>query len=167
MRRIGDWIGLPVVTILEGSRIGEVSDVMVDEANQICALIVQKDGFLGGMDKLPIDSVRSVGTDAVMIERADDLLPQSPDNQRPTFVCCNKSFIDKEIVTEEGAILGTVADVYISEESDKIVGYEVSDGLLADLVSGRKWISFSETLHVGETIIVTADAKLSDLQSNR
>lgn len=165
MRRTREWIGLPVLELETGERIGVVTDVYFDsEQHTAKRLVIERTGIFAGNAAIPLVDVRSVGEDAITIEMAS--LCEKWQNQpgELSLVSGDDSWVGKELYTENGTILGAVADVYIGEESDNIVGYEVSDGLLADLVAGRKWLPFVHTVQVGEQIIVKSDARLSELQ---
>jgi uncharacterized protein YrrD len=156
---------MPVLELETGERMGVVTDVYFDaEHHTAKLLVVERTGILAGNAVIPLADIRSVGEDAVTIETA----ALSEEWQAQPGVRCllsgDDSWVGKELFTENGTVLGTVADVYIGEESENIVGYEVSDGLLADLVTGRKWLPFAHTVQVGEQIIVKSDAKLSELQ---
>ncbi|MCD8501427.1 MAG: hypothetical protein LRY71_06700 [Bacillaceae bacterium] len=45
-------------------------------------------------------------------------------------------------------------DVYFDEDSGTIVGYEVTDGLIADIKEGKKLIKTSTPLKIGEEVLV-------------
>lgn len=164
MRRTRLWIGRPVIEISSGERIGVVSDVLFNEDNSVCSLVVDRDGLLSGKGKIQICNVHSVGEDAVTIESNELIDPPNEEEDNGCLLSGDYAFVGKELFTEEGTVLGVVADVYIEEDSDNIVGYEVSDGLIADLVSGRKWLPFEQTVQIGDRIIVKADSELSELQ---
>lgn len=166
MRRTRLWIGLPVFQIDSGERLGTVSDVFFDINHHVKEILLEREGILTGKAVVPVTDIKSVGEDAITIESI--AIKADPEKNTNDFCLLNgeEALIGKDLYTEGGAILGTVADVYIGAESDNIVGYEVSDGLLADLVAGRKWLPFAQTVRIGDQIIVKADAKLSELQHN-
>lgn len=163
MRRTRLWIGSPVIEISSGERLGVVTDVLFNEGNTVCSLVLDRDGLLSGKGKVDFSNVHSVGEDAVTIESGDLIAPAN-EAEPGCLLSGDDAFVGKELFTEEGNVLGVVADVYIEEDSDNIVGYEVSDGLIADLVAGRKWLPFEQTVQIGDRIIVRADSELSELQ---
>ncbi|MFC4768191.1 PRC-barrel domain-containing protein [Effusibacillus consociatus] len=166
MKRSGLWIGLPVIEVLEGTRIGEVVDVLFDPDNHASALLIKKDGLLAGQGIVPLTDLKSVGEDAITIESADVVKEWESKEYTKCLVTGDEALTGKELYTEDGTMLGTVADVYIGTQRDNIVGYEVSDGLLADLVTGRKWIPATDVLQIGNQMIVKANTKLTDLPLN-
>ncbi|WP_018133499.1 PRC-barrel domain-containing protein [Effusibacillus pohliae] len=166
MRRARPWIGLPVIELRNGSRLGQVVDLLFQQDNRLDALLVERDGLFAGQGVVPISDVKSIGEDAVTVESPECIRELAPQEGQRRLLCGKQALVGKELYTENGTVLGTVADVYIASQTDNIVGYEVSDGLLADLTAGRKWMPFSDTLQIGDQIIVKANARLSDLQSD-
>lgn len=166
MRRTRLWIGLPVIEVMEGVQLGEVVDVLFDQDPMSVSLLVKKEGALAGQATVHLADIKSIGEDAITLDSSGLLKDYEKTGDELCLFNGNQSLAGKELLTEGGTVLGTVADVYIGEETDNIIGYEVSDGLIADLVAGRKWMPFSDTLQIGDQIIVKATAKLSDLQPN-
>lgn len=166
MRKTRLWIGMPVLEIETGERVGVVVDVYFDENHKTKTLVIERAGLLAGKAAIPYGEIKSVGEDAITIDSAAVREDWQLKMGERCLLTGEDAWVGKELFTEDGSILGMVADVYIGEESDNIIGYEVSDGLLADLVAGRKWLPFVHTVQIGEQIIVKSDARLSELQAN-
>ena len=60
----------------------------------------------------------------------------------------------RPLLTSEGEKLGLVEDVYFMEELGTIVGYEVTEGLIADIKEGRKVVKTEHPLTIGKDILV-------------
>lgn len=135
LMRGADLIGRPVVDGSTGNDVAEVKDVVFDPSKgEITGFTLRKRGFLGRRMKhvLPIGSVASVGTDAVMIEGEDALT--HPDDA-PDDVVADKSsnVLNDQVVTESGRSLGAVKDVIIlGGRSPRVVGFEVAGGSVGD-----------------------------------
>jgi uncharacterized protein YrrD len=130
-----DLIGRPVVDGSTGNDVAEVKDVVFDPGKgEITGFTLRNRGFLGRRLKavLPIDSVTSVGTDAVMIEGEEALT--HPDDA-PDDVTIDKSsnVLNDQVVTESGRTLGAVKDVIIvGGRSPRVVGFVISGGSVGD-----------------------------------
>lgn len=156
MRRARDWIGLPVFTRKNGRRIGEVSDILFKDDERAYALLVQRGGVFLQPLALLLEDVLSLGRDAVIVRDESALRVFERLDPYRCLLETDSCFVGKTLMREDGVELGTVADVYIANDEDKIVGYEVTDGLLTDWLHGRKRIPFEATLHIGEVILVRA-----------
>jgi len=70
-------------------------------------------------------------------------------------------------VTVDGEQLGRVSDVYFSEIlGTQIVGYELTDGFIADVMEGRRWLpvpSDLDSVMLGENAIIVPAGSGSQL----
>ena len=57
--------------------------------------------------------------------------------------------------TAEGEDFGTVTDVILSPTCSSLTGLEISQGFMADLESGRKFLPWREIVTVEEQIVLT------------
>ena len=83
-RRATDVIGRPIVSAVSGKKLGVVADLLIDESGRELLGLAVKHGALKGEDVLPIASVQSLGTDAV-VSQSDELVDaKSWRHQHPT-----------------------------------------------------------------------------------
>jgi uncharacterized protein YrrD len=61
------------------------------------------------------------------------------------------------LLTAEGEKLGLLEDVYFLEEVGTIVGYEVTEGLVADLVEGRRVVKSNSKLTIASGRAILTD----------
>ena len=72
-KRATDVIGRPVVSAESGKKLGTVGDLLLDDSgHHLLGLVVRHGGFRGE-DVLPVDSVQSLGADAI-VSRSDTLV---------------------------------------------------------------------------------------------
>jgi len=149
LRKVSDLINLPIIDLTSGSQLSIVKDVVLNADNDVLK------GFLCENKLLPLGKVKSFGKDAVIIE-SDDLdsilepfkVPVNPPDFLPEYI------IGTAIMTEGGKYLGTIGDILVEDNIGKILGYEVSDGLLKDLVSGRSIITVPQIITYGEDAVI-------------
>ncbi|KJS20315.1 MAG: hypothetical protein VR72_11745 [Clostridiaceae bacterium BRH_c20a] len=149
MRKVSDLINLPVIDLTSGRQLATIKDVVLNADNDILH------GFLCENKLLPLGKVKNFGKDAVIVEIDDlDLIlekykdPVNPPNFLPGYI------IGTPIMTEGGKYLGTIGDILVEDNSGKILGYEVSDGLLKDLVSGRSLLTVPQIITYGEDAVI-------------
>ena len=61
------------------------------------------------------------------------------------------------MLTAEGEKLGLLEDVYFMEELGTIIGYEVTEGLVADLVEGRRVVKTNASLTIADGRAILSD----------
>ncbi|WP_059102739.1 PRC-barrel domain-containing protein [Shouchella shacheensis] len=138
MRTVQALVGLPVIETCTGAECGRVMDGLI-EHERITGLIVNKTGMFSHHAFLDLQEVACLGKEAVMIADRHVLGTYSREQRQlhPVLVG-KKRFRGKPLLTLEGETLGLVEDVYFNVEVGTIVGYELTDGLLADITEGRK-----------------------------
>ena len=87
-KRVTDVIGRPVVSADSGRKLGNVSDMLIDDAGTEIVGLVVKHGALRGEDVLPASAIHSLGPDAV-VSRTDELIN-------------GREWRDRELVKREG-----------------------------------------------------------------
>jgi len=152
LRKVSDLINLPVINLASGSQIAKVNDIVLNADDDVLQ------GFLCENKLLSLKNIKNLGKDAIMVE-GDELnsllesvkIPVNPPLFLPEYILATP------IVTEQGECIGTVGDILIEENTGKIMGYEVSDGLLKDLVKGRSIITVPQIITYGEDAVVVRE----------
>ncbi|KYG31892.1 PRC-barrel domain-containing protein [Alkalihalobacillus trypoxylicola] len=150
MRTFSMVEGLPVIHSHTGKEYGAVLDLILEEG-KVHSLLINKKGWFNQHITLPIKAIDSLGMDGIMIKEENYFHPYTKRNRHRLHLKRGKERIyGKLLLSSEGEKLGLVEDVYFQEELGTITGYEVTDGLLADLVEGRKVIVHNKALIVGK-----------------
>ena len=84
-KRTSDVIGRPVVSADTGKRLGIVGDLLLDDDGRRVIGLIVKHGAFRGEDVLLVESVQSLGADAV-VSRSETLVTAREwrDRDRPT-----------------------------------------------------------------------------------
>ena len=130
MRRMRDIIRLPVLDEQSGEHLGWVRDILYDEKKcTVNGIILEKDSFLTEHNLyLSRDDITSCAKDNLRVKDLDDKLV--------TGMTWSQK-VGSKVYNVRGDLRGTVGDIYVDNEFRKVIGYEISDGLFADLVDGR------------------------------
>jgi uncharacterized protein YrrD len=127
--RARDLLTKPVVT-LEGDDVAEVRDVVYDSAaGTLLGFTLNKRGWFGGRlrERLPMDSVHSIGKDAVMVGTQDDLVDANAAPDAVAVAPSDRDVIGDAVLTESGTNLGEVSDVVLTLGAEaRAVGYEIT-----------------------------------------
>ena len=158
MRRAAEILGLPVIEEKSGEIIGEVHDVIfIPTSSRIKGLIVEK----GNKYLLQSHNINEIGEDAVIIKKGNVL----QDYEKMPGIGVKEgenSLRGEKVITSSGREVGTVEDLVIDEETGEIIGYELSEGLIQDLLEGRNILEFSEELNYGKDALI-----IKDLEGNK
>lgn len=137
MYRITELIGLPVLSLDDGTQIGEVQDLVVDISQTVVrGLLVSSETWFSECRTILFCDIFRIGHDAIMLRDASILQPMSVLEVEGYFRVQNLT--GKTIYTETGLYLGMLADIFFQPTTGELIGYEVSDGVVSDFLFGRK-----------------------------
>ncbi len=155
MRRAKQLIGLPVIDLTSGKRLASVQSALVDLAGgEVVALVVQKSGWLKDGKALRMSDLHAIGDDAITVSNPEPWVAVSKvTDGRPGLVTADR-LRDRQVLTEDGRLLGSLEDVIIDSPSGTISEYVLSDGIIQDLLNGRVSIPVPEQAVVGEESII-------------
>ncbi|SDW65700.1 Uncharacterized protein YrrD, contains PRC-barrel domain [Marininema mesophilum] len=139
MRKSQDVIGLPVVHVKTGKRMGDVKDLLFDEEQRLRGLLLECGGWIRSGRFIPVERIRAFGVDAVILDSEADIFPLSRGQKAwMSLLTGERKLKGRPILSQCGQALGTVEGVYFREEMGILSGYELSDGFFNDLREGRK-----------------------------
>jgi len=166
--KLQHMIGLPVLEIDDGKQLGHVKDAWFDEHWQLTGIVLDAGRrFFSPMKSVLWSDVLICGNDAVLIMNGASVRRAKPAEIQRSFLCGPTRLKDLLVVTVDGEQLGRVSDVYFSEIlGTQIVGYELTDGFIADVMEGRRWLpvpSDLDSVMLGENAIIVPAGSGSQL----
>ncbi|MDT8861515.1 PRC-barrel domain-containing protein [Alkalihalobacillus sp. MEB130] len=148
MRTFSTVEGLPVLSISTGKECGHVVDLCY-ENGLVTGFLIDPKGWFAKHLFLPVNHITSIGPDGVMVKDYYALQPLSKKEKHAFHLKHGKHRLHgTALLTAEGEKLGLLEDVYFLEEVGTIVGYEVTEGLVADLVEGRRVVKSDSKLTI-------------------
>lgn len=154
MRRSREIIGLPVLDLNDGDSIGWVQDLVLDNDNdEVVGILLEGGHFFQAMKGISRQAIEAVGKDAVTVrEKKIEELKGTRWSDK----------VGNEVYTQSGEARGSIEDIFLDDSVKKIVGFEVSDGLFADLLYGRGTILKPRVMINGEDVLIV-DNQVSPL----
>lgn len=169
MIRLQQLIGLPVLTINNGKKVGVVKDAWFDEHWKLKGLVLEyAKWFAVKVRTVQWDAVLTCGDDAVFIADEAQVLTGKKQLLQRAYCMGVVHLKDMPVITVTGSQLGRISDVYFYPFQDtQIVGYELTDGFISDLIEGRKWLRTPSDLNevlLGEDAIIVPAVSESELE---
>ena len=167
MRKSSKIKGLRIVG-QDGADLGAVKRLLFDENNEhLVALVVSDRNLFGLMDAtaVPFSAATAMGNDAIIVEsntslvsvRSDATISRLYDNAEPATGIA--------LYTSSGRSLGTLSDTFVDEASGRVVGYELSGGILADVTGGRRFINVRTEVRYGDSLALVSPSVADELES--
>ncbi|HBI03235.1 MAG TPA: photosystem reaction center subunit H [Paenibacillaceae bacterium] len=156
MHRSHDIIGLPVIELKTGKEVGRVRDLLFNERWQYFGLLLNYKGVFKQGRYLKAETISAIGNDCVLISNKRAIsYYHSPD--WIALFAGPEQLKGKPVVTTCGRHLGFIEDVYFQEKPAKIVAYELSDGILSDIMVGRKTLDHIHGAILGEEVLIVEE----------
>lgn len=155
MHKSQEVIGLSVVHLKTGRRLGLVKDILFDLTQRFCGILLEDGGWIQRRRYIPRENIESIGRDAVVIKDEKGIFPFGETTKQWTGICSGKKRLQGlPVLLASGYELGIIKGVYFMEELGTLVGYELSDGWMNDLTEGRKILKASEPLVWGQDVLI-------------
>lgn len=163
MRKAYEWIGLPVLDMKTGKRLGKIRDFIIDGDWQAQGLLLDYKQWFSPARYVAWNDVAVFGDDAVMVPDRSAVRKYEPAPGHFFLMMGKRKVKGTPLVTAEGVHLGRVEDVYFSQKMEKrIVSYELSDGFLNDLREGRTRLPIPVGAERGEDVILVPVHRLEE-----
>ncbi|NLI91812.1 MAG: hypothetical protein GX434_06265 [Peptococcaceae bacterium] len=147
MRRMRDLVRLPVICQNTGQKLGWVKDILFDEkSNLVTGIILEKDSLIKPQQRRVVRAdILSFGKESLMADKLS--------RKRCTGTCWSEK-VGSKVYNGDGEIKGTVGDIFVDNLVENVLGYEISDGLFADIFKGREAIFEENILAESQDVIV-------------
>ena len=164
--KISDILGLPLISTSEGEKLGMVHEVLLNLAKGvITGFILDNGGFLREAKIVDISQIKCIGEGAVTVPagelKYEKTLEKFTDCQR------YKEFITKPVFTQSGKNLGIIQDVFVNVSNGHIVGFEVSEGIINDILEGRGIIPLPKSTIYGKDTVVVPNYVIDFFEKNK
>jgi uncharacterized protein YrrD len=167
MRKGKDIVGKPVIAYDSGEQVDLIIDLIFDQdENRLLGFLIDEGGWFSDAKVLPLDLVKAIGIDAVIIPSKDVIAVSSQYPAIHRILERNNILNGTRIMTTDGRDLGTLVDFYFDQMTGVVEGYEASGGLFADTYSGRSFVPAPHTLKIGEDVAFVP-AETADLMEEQ
>ncbi len=143
-----------------GELIGFVRAIIQTEERKIGGLLIVS--LSGELCRVEPDGIIRMGRDSILVDEGKveqagefagvEITPPAGRENNETLV-----------MTTAGESLGVIEDVVIEEKDGSVLGYEISDGYIMDMLMGRKVVPVSEVLKYGKDAVIVSDEYEGDL----
>lgn len=159
MRKGHSITGLQVLALDNAADLGHVLDLVFDhDADECLGIILREQSMFHAAQVVPWSDIRVIGKNAVMVESENSVMAPGDDARFRAVMERDTALSGTKLMTEKGDELGSFADIYLDENTGRVIGYETSGGLISDTMSGKRYIAAEKTgdLHVGDDVLMVA-----------
>ena len=160
---VADLKDRAVVSIAQAEKIGRVEDVILDLAEGRVAGFHVRTGLLGGGKVLSARDIHDIGPDAVTVADRSALEGHSPDLPDLESLPTSARLLDAKVVSDQGALLGTLANIVLDPAGLRILCYELSGSLWDQLRHEERTFDPAPGIRFGKDLIIVPDTVAAEL----
>ncbi len=164
LHKYSEVLNLPVICADDGMKAGVVKDILFSlQDKEVKAFLLDHSGLSTDKRVVLPDELLSLGGDAVTIKSSKCVSKID----RTTY---SSSFPDEgrligiKVFSKDGEELGIVKDVIFDIRSRKIEGFVISDGILQDILEGRKLLPLFGKVEFGEELVVVDSEAVDEIE---
>ncbi len=155
MKKSQEIIGLPVFSIIKGSKVGQVKDLVINpEEGKLDFVLVSDESWYSGAKVLPFQDVVGIGEYAVTVESENLLLPLETADEAKNLLNRNVNLKGSRVMTNKGNLIGVVSEYEIDENNGQLYSVEFKSSQVDDRVDN---ILAADVLTYGAEIIVVRE----------
>ncbi len=125
MKKSQEILGLPVFSIIDGRKLGQVKDLVINpEEGKVEFILVSNGSWYVGARVLPFKSVMGVGEHAVTTESESHLTSINETSTANSLLQRNIEVKGNRVLTNKGNLIGVVSEYEIDEQSGKLIRLE-------------------------------------------
>ena len=164
MRKSKQFVSMPVISLAEGQQVGSIKGLVVNPAKKaVAALIIEQKGWFKDLKFIPFSKVRSIGDDALTIDRRSNAEKGVSLPEIMELLNENHEIAGSKLIAENGTALGNVDEYYVDLESGDIVGFEFSGGPLSTWMKGSAFLDINHVRTVGKKVIICSNDALENI----
>jgi uncharacterized protein YrrD len=159
-------LGLPVICVKTGKNIGKVVDIAFKPGKKkIEGLVITVHGLLQRKKYIPLGQIRTIGQNAVIIEEAvsdESIYSGFYNHAREQY---GGHIVGYQLVSGDGQEIGQISDIILNPNDGTVEGYEVSKGIIEDIVDGRSILPYDISNSVTDDAVIVSIEQTNQMKS--
>lgn len=159
MERYSEVVGLPVICVEDGKRIGIIKDIIFcPKDKKVLAFLLERKGCQILKKIILSKDILNLGKDAMIVNDCT-CVKEFRKTKNDVDFHDRGTIKGLKVYTKSGEDYGVVQDVLFDSKTGMIEGIELSDGLLQDIVQGRNVLPlFGKVEFSEESVLVDREA---------
>lgn len=164
MKKSKEIIGLPIISISDGTQIGAVKSLIINPGSATVDFItIEHEEQQDDLKAIPFKKIIGIGDYAVTIESEDNIINLEEIPIASNFVTNSVKIIGLKVLTRVGQLLGDATEYYVDEQSGRLLGIAIEE-------QGDKnelYISSEHIITFGKDLIIVSELAKKDWKPSR
>lgn len=168
MKREKDVISLPIMDKTQGNKVATVRDVIYSRKKfRILGFLVAEGSLFAHRKIIKFKNIESIGNDAIIIKsnRVLEDLHVIPEIEQ--LLKEKRRIIGEEVLTDNGDSIGIVYDTVFDENTGKVLGFILTDGIFQDLKEGRNVLPYIKGITFGDNALIVPNEITNQFEKNK
>ncbi len=162
----GRLLGLPVISARTGRKIGVVVDIIFRPGQQrIKGLLVSSEGFVERKRHVPLEWVRTIGRHAVIVDEPLQSHGQAGSLPMEGNEEYGNRILGRQLLRGDGQEVGLISDIILDPSDGRIEGFEISRGLIDDLLEGRYILPYDASNSISEDAVIVSMEQIQQIKA--
>ena len=131
---------------------------------KIDGLIISGYGLLERKRYIPLEQIRTIGKHAVIIEETFSDDSKSSGLYGRSGGRYGSNMVGYQLVRGDGQELGQISDIILNPNDGTIEGYEVSKGIIEDIIEGRSILPYDASNSVSDDAVIVSIEQTDQIQ---
>lgn len=168
MKREKDIKSIPVIDAKKGVKLASVRDVIYSRTKfRILAFLISEGGFFSSARIIRFKEIDSFGEDAIMVKNKEVIEDAETIPEIKTLIKEKRQIIGEEVLSESGENIGVIRDTVFDEESGKILGFIITNGVFDDIKEGRFVLPYIKGIKFGEEAMIVPNQIRGQVEKNK
>jgi len=164
LHRYSEVLNLPVICADSGKKAGVVKDILFSLGSRSAkAFLLDHSGISLNKRVVYISELLSLGGEAAIVNSSSCVSDMNRVDYTEAFRD-EGALLGLKVYSKDGGELGIVKDVIFDYKTGKIEGFEISDGLIRDVMQGRKLLPLFGKVELGEEYAVVDREAVEEMQ---
>lgn len=161
-------VAMPVISLENGEELGKVKSLLLDPSRLVVSGLIlgEQKKLFKDQKVILFENVEHVGEDAVTVSTAATIQKISQSSFLAELAKNPCSLIGSRVMTEEGKVLGTIAEYYLDTTNGSILSLELSGSLADKFFKGFAALEISAVKTVGRDVVIVSKSAEELLKHN-
>lgn len=161
MKNSTQIIGLPIISIIDGTEVGKVKSLVVNpDKGTVDFLTIDHEDWQVSIRAIPYKKTVGIGEYAVTVANENAIIDLNEIPIANQLVNKKIKIINTKVITRKGELLGEVVEYFLDEENGQIIGVKMAVQDKEVVLSSKMVLTFGRDI-----IIVNDDAPLNYFNS--
>lgn len=167
MEKLKKIMELNIREYANGEEVGKVWDVAFSSnLHKITSIILESGKLIKEKWVVPFNNIISFDDDILSIKK-NDITKLEEINREEIILSKDIGILGKEIMMEDGEVIGYVRDVMVNPSDGMVIGFTMTEGIFEDIFNGQNFIPYLGNVKIDDKKILVDKEIMIQIAKNK